>query len=158
MGECKHAQKYTLMYADMHALRLKCKFSEGTSQSLCPLSSCAHTHTHTFCAFWVSQEEDREPGSNVPLPTHTPFHPTLHICITNLYTYTICVCVCVCIAGVCLSEWQSGRGVLATGVTTWPPWLWDWQLWSHLIALLSQVIGSHPRGSFVRMHCGNDVN
>lgn len=93
--------------------------------------------------------------------THT--HSTLDICIRFKCLPSKCVyiciymCVCVHIEEVCERQ-AAGRGVLATGFTTWPLWLRDWQLWSRLIALLSQVIGSHPGGSFVRMHCGNDVN
>lgn len=63
-----------------------------------------------------------------------------------------------CAYGARLNDRQQAGVISATGVTTWHPWLWDWQLWSRLIALLSQMIGLHPGGSFVRMHCGNDVN
>lgn len=97
---------------------------------LCPLT--LHTHTHT----------------------HTRYTSYLHQWFVCLYVY-----ICVCMYRSCVCERQAaGRGVLATGITTWPLWLQDWQLWSRLIALLSQVIGSHPGGSFVGMQCGNDVN
>lgn len=101
MGECKHAQKYILMYADMHALRLRCKFSEGTKPISVSLKQlCAHTHTHSVLSEYLRRKIESQ--ALMCLCPHTRLS-ILHFISASLISIHIpYVCVCVCVSLVCV--------------------------------------------------------
>lgn len=96
-------------------------------QHCVPLDQNTHLHTprcrlcrypHTYSWVWGPQRRQ----VNLPLPgavTHT--HPCPQLCKEHAHTLCTACVHYTYVLRVCVNDVQWGRGVLATGITTWPP-------------------------------------